>query len=213
MTERKLIDGFLFNEFKSGNPRAFDKIFNDHYQNLCRFAYSIVHDEDMAHSLVQHVFIKLWENRISLHHVDDLASYLVTMVRNHCLNYIKREKRNTNLEDIQMDEQAENTTDNQIDVQDFEEQLIIALASLPERCKMAFEYSRFENFTNNEIAKKMEISAKGVEALIGRALKSLRISLADYLPSAKRGKFHTPVLFALFRIAMGKYRTKDDIKS
>ena len=181
------MNGFLFEELKSGNSRAFDKIFNDHYQNLCRFAYSIVHDEDTAQSLTQQVFINLWENRTLLDRIDRLTPYLTTMVRYHCLNFIKREKRNTKLSDIPAGAQVENTTDNQIDFQDFEEQLIIALTSLPERCKMAFEYSRFENFTNKEIAQKMEISTKGVEALIGRALKSLRISLSEYLPSSQNG--------------------------
>jgi len=202
MIEKERMDGFLFEELKNGNSHAFDKIFNDHYQNLCRFAYSFVHDEDSAHSLVQQVFIKLWENRASLYNIDHFASYLTVMVRNHCLNYSKREKRNTKLEDIPTGAQAENTTENQVEVHDFEEHLIIALASLPERCKMAFEYSRFENFTNKEIAQKMEISTKGVEALIGRALKSLRISLVDYLPSSKKSKFSNPILLAIFRMSI-----------
>jgi len=199
MIEKERMGGFLFEELKNGNSHAFDKIFNDHYQNLCRFAYSIVHDEDNAHSLVQQVFIKLWENRASLYHIDHFASYLTIMVRNHCLNYSKREKRNTILEDIPSEAQAENSTENQVELHDFEEHLIIALASLPERCKMAFEYSRFENFTNKEIAQKMEISTKGVEALICRALKSLRISLVDYLPSSRKSKFTNPILLAIFR--------------
>ncbi len=206
MTEKERMDGFLFEELKNGNARAFDKIFNHHYQNLCRFAYSFVHDEDTTHSLVQNVFIKLWENRAALDHVDHLTSYLTTMVRNHCLNFIKREKRNTKLEDIPAGAQTENTTDNQVDVHDFEEHLIVALTSLPERCKMAFEYSRFENFTNKEIAQKMEITTKGVEALIGRALKSLRVSLVDYLPSSKKSNSKSPILFTLFRNAIGKIK-------
>lgn len=208
MTERERMDGFLFDELKNGNSRAFDKIFNDHYPNLCRYAYSIVHDEDTAQSLAQHIFIKLWENRASLDHVERLVPYLTTMVRNHCLNFIKHEKRNAKLEDIPAYAQAENTTDYQIDAHDFEEHLIIALASLPERCRMAFEYSRFENFTNKEIALKMEISTKGVEALIGRALKSLRISLIDYLPSSKKSNSKSPILFALFRNAISKLSSK-----
>src|SRR5512133_72311 len=112
MTEKERMDGFLFDELKNGNPYAFDKIFNDHYQNLCRFAYSFVHDEDNAHALVQHIFVKLWENRASLYHVDHFASYLTIMVRNHCLNYSRREKRNIKLEDIPAGTQAENTTEN-----------------------------------------------------------------------------------------------------
>ena len=195
------MDSFLFEEFKNGNSRAFDKIFNDHYPNLCRLAFSIVHDEDNAHSLVQQVFINLWESRESLEHVERLAPYFTAMVRNQCLNFVKREKKNTKLSEIPADSYSENTTDKQIDMDDFEEQLIIALTSLPERCKMAFEYSRFENLTNKEIALKMEITIKGVEALIGRSLKLLRISLSEYLPSRKGGKIKDTILFMLFRMA------------
>ena len=206
MTEKKQIDGFLFDELKNGNTRAFDKIFNDRYPNLCRFAYSIVHDVDTAQSLVQHVFIKLWQNRASLSHIDHLSPYLTSMVRNHCLNFVKREHRNTKLDTISEYLQSENTTDNQIDAQDFEEQLTIALGSLPQRCREAFEYSRFENFTNKEIAQIMEISTKGVEALIGRSLKSLRISLSEYLPSSKIRKHRCPILFSIFSKALQKIR-------
>ena len=201
MNERVRLDGFLFEELKAGNTRAFDKIFNDHYPNLCRFAYSIVHDEDTAHSLVQQVFVKLWENRAALDHIERLTPYLTAMTRNHSLNFVKREKRNIQFADIPVGAQTSNTTEDQIDANAFEEQLIIALSLLPERCRMAFEYSRFENFTNKEIAIKMEISLKGVEALIGRALKSLRVSLSEYLPSARKGRTQNPILFALIRIA------------
>ena len=65
---------------------------------------------------------------------------------------------------------------------EFEEKLVVVLSNLPERCRIAFEYSRFENLTYPEIAEKMGISVKAVEALISRALKTLRIELKEYLP-------------------------------
>ena len=198
INEREHIDSFLFGELKAGNDHAFDKIFNDHYQNLCRFAYAIVHDEDAAQSLVQHVFIKLWENRASLDHIKQLIPYLTSMVRNHCINFINRQKKNFSLSDIPEDIQTGNTTENQLDLLELEEKLVIALTALPERCKLAFEYSRFENLTNKEIAEKMEITTKGVEALIGRALKSLRVSLIEYLPSSKCVKLPDILLFTIF---------------
>ncbi len=197
MVEKEQVDRFLFEELKSGNSRAFDKIFNCYYQNLCLFANSIVHDEDAAQGLVQQVFINLWETRTSLNHIQRLSPYLTTMVKNTCFNHIKREKRNINMPDVSSSSRSENTTENQVNINDFEEHLIIALTSLPIRCKMAFEYSRFENLTNREIAQKMEITVKGVEALIGRALKLLRISLAEYLPPTKSGKFSETILFML----------------
>ena len=200
MNKQICLDGFLFEELKSGNTRAFDQIFKDNYPNLCRFSYSIVHDEDTAHSLVQDVFVKLWENRAALEPVGRLIPYLTAMTRNHSLNYIKREKRNIQLSDLPIEAQNGNSTENQVDADTFEEQLIIALSLLPIRCRMAFEFSRFENLTSKAIAIKMDISVKGVEALMGRALKSLRISLAEYLPTAKIGKSKHLLFFTMMNI-------------
>jgi RNA polymerase sigma-70 factor, ECF subfamily len=201
MNKQACLDEFLFEELKSGNTRAFDQIFNENYPNLCRFAYSIVHDEDAAHSLVQDVFVKLWENRATLNHIERLTPFLTAMTRNHSLNYVKRGKRNIQFSDIPVDALTSNSTENQVDADSFEEQLIIALSLLPNRCRMAFEYSRFENLTSKAIALKMDISVKGVEALMGRALKSLRISLAGYLPSTQISKSKHQILFTIIRIA------------
>jgi RNA polymerase sigma-70 factor (ECF subfamily) len=141
------MDSFLIEELKNGNTRAFDRIFSDNYLNLCRFANSIVHDEDSAQNMVQQVFINLWENRKTLGRIERLIPYLTTSVRNSCLNNLKREKRNVDISALPDNVQTDHTTEQQLNLSDFEEQFIIALNSLPERCKMAFEYSRFEELT------------------------------------------------------------------
>ena len=56
------------------------------------------------------------------------------------------------------------------------------LQSLPEQTRRIFEMSRFENKTVKEIAEETNITAKGVEYHITKALKVLRIKLKDYLP-------------------------------
>jgi len=186
--ENKISIALLIIELSNDNPRVFDSIFKEYYPNLCRFAFTIVHDKDMAQSLVQDIFVKFWENRKTLGHIENLASYLIVMVRNHCLNYLKREKRMVMVAQMPSDIKSENVTEKHLEALEFEEKLLIGLSSLPERCKLGFEYSRFENLNNKEIAQKMGITVKGVEALIGRALKSLRISLLEFLPSTKADK-------------------------
>jgi len=197
MKEGSRFEGFLLQELKNGNERAFDQLFKDHYRNLCRFACSMVHDEDTCHSLVQHVFVKIWENRASLDHVEHFTPYLTRMVKNHCINHLQREKRNVKYSGSAFETEAGSASDSQLEASELEEKLVVALTLLPERCKMAFEYSRFEDFSYKEIAEKMGISTKGVEALIGRSLKLLRVSLKDYLPSSKRGKSGGIALFLI----------------
>ena len=192
-------DNFLLNELSAGNTRAFEKVFKDHYPNLCRFAHSIIHDEDKAQSLVQNVFIKLWENRFQLNEVRSLLPYLTTMVKNEAINYLKREKRQVKVPQMPEDTRPDHSTENLISQNELQEHIIIALNTLPERCRQAFEMSRFENLPNREIAEAMKISVKGVEALITRSMKILRTKLAEFLPSGKDKILPGNLLFLLVR--------------
>ena len=175
-------DQFLLMELKRGNSKAFDLIFNKYYNTLCRFAYTQVQDGDIPQGLVQNVFLKLWERRFILGEIKNLAGYLVTMVKNQIYDYLK-EQQLLNIDTKTWETIADNSTEQEILSRNFEEQLVLSIAKLPPRCRIAFEFSRFENMSNKEIASKMDISVKGVEALIGRSLKSLRVDLREFLPS------------------------------
>jgi RNA polymerase sigma-70 factor (ECF subfamily) len=54
------------------------------------------------------------------------------------------------------------------------------LNMLPERTRIIFTMSRYQNKSHKEIAQEFEITTKGVEFHIDKALKTLRISLKDY---------------------------------
>lgn len=68
-----------------------------------------------------------------------------------------------------------------MDANDLSSHLWQAISKLPDRCRIAFEFSRIEGLTYPKIAEKMGISIKAVEALISRALKILRVSLVEFM--------------------------------
>jgi RNA polymerase sigma-70 factor (ECF subfamily) len=191
---------FILSELQKGNERAFDTIFKQYYKPLCQFSYSFIKDQDTSENLVQEVFAKLWEKRERLTNIENLLSYLMGMVRNQSIDFLRKKKTNSKFYNKLRPEESENTTEEQISKNEFEESLLKSITNLPERCRIAIEMSRFDGFSNKEIAQKMEISVKGVEALIGRSLKLLRSELQEFLPSLsekdkKRGR---PILFSLF---------------
>ncbi len=191
-------DLLLTNKLKEGSSFAFDLIFVKYYENLCRFAFSVLHDPDISQDLVQNVFLTLWNRRNVSSQIQNLPAYLTTMVKNQVSDYLKDKK--VNLHEVSRKyDLSDNSTENEILGRDFEECLVSALSRLPDRCRQAFEYSRFENLTNREIAVRMDISVKGVEALIGRALKSLRIDLQEFLPSS--GSKNKNGIFLLIRLS------------
>lgn len=173
---------FLLSELKKGEERAFDFIFRKYYKALCAQANAYVKDLDKSQSLVQECFIKLWENHENAENIKNLASYLSFMVRNQCIDYIRKIKSLSEFHGNEEDISDTFNCEELFITHEFEERLVVILSSIPERSRIAFEYSRFENLTYKEIAQKMDISVKSVEALVSRALKILREELKNYLP-------------------------------
>lgn len=190
---------FILEELKKGNERAFDFVFRQYYKVLSQFSYSFVKEQIAAESIVQDVFIKLWERREVLGDISNLQSYLLGMVKNQSIDFLRQEKSNSRKYlNLKVAESA-NTTEEQVSINEFEEKLLKSIMKLPDRCREAIEMSRFEGLPNKEIARQMQISVKGVEALIGRSLKLLRVELSEFLPSdtLAKHKNRPTVLFSL----------------
>lgn len=180
--DRSNSDEFLISELQNGQEGAFDYIFRKYYENLCLKARTYVFDMSMAQSLVQDCFVKLWVNRLEAHKIKNLSAYLSFMVRNRCIDHIRKMESLKRLHtNITHEEVVETNVENSLIFSEFEQKLMHKITLLPKRSRLAFQYSRFDNLTYREIAEKMEISNKAVEALITRALKILRKDLQVYL--------------------------------
>ncbi|MEL7586200.1 MAG: RNA polymerase sigma-70 factor [Prolixibacteraceae bacterium] len=175
-------DQFVLVALKEGQEKAFDFIFRRYYKALCAQAQLYMQDLDLSQSLVQDCFIKLWESRKAAPDIENLSSWLTVVVRNKCIDHLRKQKHEASLDQITGQSSVAEGSDASLLSHEFEEQLVRAMSRLPERCRIAFEYSRFEGLTYPEIAERMNISVKGVEALMSRSLKILRAELKEYLP-------------------------------
>lgn len=179
--EKEENDQFLFAQMRLGKEEAFDFIFRKYYKVLASQAIRIVQADEIAQCLVQDCFVRFWEKRLELSNVEDFYSYLFFMVRNRCLDHLREIHR---IQKVPINDNLSfmvNEVEEKIDADDLGIRLWKAIAGLPERCRLAFEYSRIDGYTYAQIAEKMGISNKAVEALISRALKILRTNLTDFL--------------------------------
>lgn len=174
-------DRFLSTQLYAGREEAFDFIFRKYYKVLTVQAIRFVHDQDSAQSLVQDCFVRFWEKRRQLSNIEDLYSYLFFMVRNRCIDHLREEHRIRQVPIAFVTDYAVHEIEETIDDKDLSTHLWLAIGRLPDRCRTAFEYSRIDGFTYAQIAQKMGISTKAVEALISRSLKLLRANLVDLL--------------------------------
>ncbi|WP_254070772.1 RNA polymerase sigma-70 factor [Pedobacter sp. L105] len=162
----------------------FDRMYLDHYHALFQYAFTMLHDDIMAEEMVHLVFLKLLEKNgpIAIH--TSLKAYLYRSVNNECLNFIKHQKvkRAFEVKAIKTMNSKTETPLGKFQYEELEQQLKNAISELPEQCRTIFQMSRFEELKYAEIANQLGLSIKTVETQMSRALKKLRIRLADYLP-------------------------------
>ena len=173
---------------RNGVKETYRHLYHQYYSMLFNLAYQYLDDTDDAKEIVQNAFLKLWEIKGQLKDNSNLKNYLYTLVKNGCLNQIKRKQivnnHNNNIKQRELELQYESLSRMSFDYMEIEElkdKIEEAVSNLPEHCRKVFCMSRYEGFKNTEIAEKLSISEKTVEAHMTKALKRLRVSLKDYL--------------------------------
>jgi RNA polymerase sigma-70 factor (ECF subfamily) len=166
--------------------RSFEVLFRQYYQMLCAYAFRFVNDTDTAEEIVQDLFYKLWEKRSELQINTSVKSYLFSAVHNRSLKHI--EHRNVELKYrnyyLTHESEIDNEPQDAHNVVELQGIIDATLKSLPERCSRIFRLNRFEGLKYHEIAQKLSISVKTVEANMGKALKILRKNLKNYVEVA-----------------------------
>ncbi len=62
-------------------------------EKLYRIAMYMLHDEDRAGDAVQHIMAKVWEKRNELNKVRNMEAFLVTSIKNYCLDSLKAARK------------------------------------------------------------------------------------------------------------------------
>lgn len=173
----------LTRRIREGDAAAFEIVFRAHYSELCSFVHVQVGSADIAEELVQDVLLRVWNGRAHLDPQQPLRPYLYRAARNHALNYLKRRRvEDRSLHDVTaLPAPAVSATDDEVRTHELSGAIDQALAALPERCRLIFMLSRDRGMSYAAIAEALNISPKTVETQMGRALKSLRASLAAFM--------------------------------
>ncbi len=166
-------------DFLAGQPRGAKALVERYASPLINHAsYMLGGDRAMAEDVVQNTFLKLWQNASKLVEADQalqLRAWLFRVLRNQCLDEIKRNKYILDGDDA-FDDLADEKPGAEQNLQNQEQaRFVMKLVNrLPERQKSALLMAHFEGMKNAEIARAMDCSVEAVENLLSRARRSMR---------------------------------------
>lgn len=176
--ETSLSEEQLLLSLKSGDESAFTEIYTLYSRKLLAIAFNYSRDPDLAEEIVQDVFLSIWERRTSLN-ILSLDSYLATAAKFAIFRQIYNQRKRTELAKNNYIVDTSISEEDKIYAKFLDEYILGIVETLPEKCRLVFQYSRSMHLNNREIADKMNISEKTVESHMTKALKIIRNKLSD----------------------------------
>ncbi|MBQ5984749.1 MAG: RNA polymerase sigma factor [Bacteroidales bacterium] len=140
-----------------------------------RVAFYLLEDREKALDAVQDLFLKLWKMRDMLDGVRNPEAFGIVMIRNLCLDQIRRESRTEPLRGDFLEEKGPEET--AFDAREDLRKLHRALDALPEKQRNAFRERVLRDRSYEEIAAETGLTPLHVRVLVSGARKNLKKQL------------------------------------
>ncbi len=142
-------------------------------EKMYRLSFRLLNDTELSKDCVQESFLKLWENRGRLKQLDSVQAFAITIVRNICIDKIRRVKRINESAKEMPNHIAESNYD-------FVESKVLIqqlIQDLPQQQRLIIELRDIEEFEFEEIAEALNLSVNNVRANLSIARKKIKDEL------------------------------------
>jgi RNA polymerase sigma-70 factor, ECF subfamily len=175
----------------------FEKIYQEYGDRVLNLAYRYTANTEVARDLTQDVFIKVYQNLEGFQNRSQIYTWIYKITTNHCLNYLKRERKRRWLSLLDQKVSEVFTTGTSEDVSQLvqnpltpeqileksQREIIIQkmIHSLPLKYRFPLILQRYEGLHIDEIADILSLTVPATETRIHRAKKILVKKLQPYI--------------------------------
>ncbi len=160
-------------EIRNKNHFVFKRLFEELYPELVGYANEYLFDVGSSEDVVQEVFVYLWEKSDKIDVKTNLKAYLGTMVRNRCLNILKKIKITDSSKILEtwaafdIDYSSDRFPEDEKQIR--YEQALSIIENLPAKMRTVVKLRFIDNYRYNEIADELGVSVNTVKTQLRRA--------------------------------------------
>ncbi len=169
------------------DAQAFERLYYALFNKLIKFSVYYVHQREVAEEIVSEVFVKCWNNRKSLNHIDYPESYLFIAVKNQSLKY---RKKYSNIHLVELEDNDFHLVDlsdpsKKLERKELHHRLDQAIEMLPMQARIVFRLIKENGLKYKEVADILSISPRTVQTQLFRAIDKLRQTLKSLPENSK----------------------------
>lgn len=160
----------------------FERIYQDHFERLFRYAYTITKDRQMAEDVVSEVFTNIWHKKPDYNTIKELSSYLHVSVKHLAIRMASKDPGKFTYSTYDEALQVSDAIDPE-DIllgQELKQLVDAVIHNLSPHSKLVFDMARNKGLTYDQIAQELGISKKTVESHMYNVLKKIKEALQKH---------------------------------
>jgi len=173
MSKSREIDRMQTVQFKSDVLIYKDQMF--------RLALRILRNEEDANDIVQDSLLKLWDKRKVLGNIKNIKSFAMTMVRNACIDFIRKHKAETGKEQAILQRTDEMNPEKQLDVSDQLQMVKNIINNMNEQQREVIQLREIEGLDYEEMVEITGLTVNNLRVIISRARKEIRMKMMQQM--------------------------------
>lgn len=211
----------IINSCLTGNEYSYKDLYDQTNKLAFYHAQIFLKDRDDIMNAVQTSYVKIFKNLNTLEKPESFNSWLKTIVRNTCVDIIRKNK-DLSFSDITYDdaidfEVEDQSPDSRPDVvaveQDIKDLLYKILYKLPEDQRICVSMFYFDQMTTKEIAEELNINENSVKSRLKYAREKIKVEVLELEKKGTKiyGLAPIPFLYFLYKESIKSYKVSPKV--
>jgi RNA polymerase sigma-70 factor (ECF subfamily) len=181
---RDLADEEVMQLVQSGDPRAFELLYDRHGGAAFSLAYRMVGKRVTAEDITQEAFLSIWRSRLRYDQArGSVRTWVLGIVHNRAIDALRRyqvhDRRQEVLDGVEERHEAKERTDVEVARREEARNIRGALDTLPDEQRRTIELAYFGGFSHSQIAELLDEPIGTVKGRMRLGLDKMRRQLSE----------------------------------